>query len=346
MGTMTNASLVLVGNSQGGTISVLRLAEGELTPAQTTFVGQGCGTFAVDQERRLVYAATSAPRPAILTLTLDPATGALNEIARTDLPDKLAYLSLTRGGTVLLGASYHGGWGAVWPISEGTLGAATGRVEFPNVHCVVTDPAGLNAYFVSLGADLIAQYALDADAGLRALTPSTAAAPQGSGPRHLVVSDDATSAYLVTEFSGEVVRYARAEDGTLSARESVVIADPAAGLAHSRFGADPAAEHLIWGADLHVARGGSLLVATERTASTVASVELGADGVLGQVLAYAPTPKQPRGFAVSPDGDLAVIAGEAADGVAVVAVGADGSLQVGQELATGEGPNWVRFYRA
>ena len=150
---------------------------------------------------------------------------------------------------------------------------------------VVPDAAGLA---LALGADLIAQYALDADSGLRALTPSTAAAPQGSGPRHLVVSDDATSAYLVTEFSGEVVRYARAEDGTLSARESVVIADPAAGLAHSRFGADPAAEHLIWGADLHVARGGSLLVATERTASTVASVELGADGVLGQVLAYAP----------------------------------------------------------
>ncbi|WP_454228659.1 hypothetical protein [Propioniciclava flava] len=39
--------------------------------------------------------------------------------------------------------------------SEGTLGAATGRVEFPNVHTVVTDPAGLNAYFVSLGADLV-----------------------------------------------------------------------------------------------------------------------------------------------------------------------------------------------
>ena len=102
---MTNASLVLVGNSQGGTISVLRLAEGELTPAQTTFVGQGCGTFAVDQERRLVYAATSAPRPAILTLTLDPATGALNEIARTDLSISYINLLASLNGQIL---SQHG----------------------------------------------------------------------------------------------------------------------------------------------------------------------------------------------------------------------------------------------
>ena len=346
MGRMTNASLVLVGNPQGGTISVLRLEEGHLTPVLTTFVGEGCGTFAVDDERRLVYAATTAPRPAVVTLTLDPASGALTETARTDIPDKLAYLSLARQGTLLLGASYHGGWGAVWPIIDGSLGTASGRVEFPHVHCVVADPAGLNAYFVSLGGDLIAQYALDARGELRALVPGTVAAPEGSGPRHLILSADGSQAYVITEFSGEVIRYARGVDGALSARESVEIADPAAALGRSRLGADPAAERLIWGADVHLARGGDLLLATERTASTVASVAVGEGGILGAVVARASTAQQPRGFAVSPRGDLAVIAGEASGGVALVSVGPDGALRTVQTVPTGHGPNWVRFVSA
>ena len=59
-------------------------------------------------------------------------------------------------------------------------------------------------------------------------------------------------------------RFDRAADGRLTPAESVSIVDPDAGLKHSRFGADPRAEHLIWGADLHLAQGGRCLLYTSR----------------------------------------------------------------------------------
>ncbi|QIK72309.1 lactonase family protein [Propioniciclava coleopterorum] len=341
---MTREPLTLVGNAKGGTISVLRLHEGELVPLLTNSVGAGCSTFAVDAARGLVYSATTAPTPAIITLTLDAATGELAEIARTDIPDALAYLTLSREGTLLLGASYHGGWGAVWPITEGTVGEATARVEYANLHCVITDPAGLHAYFVSLGAGLIAQYELDADGRLAPLSPSTVAAPEGSGPRHLILGGAGTDAYLVTEYSGEVIRYARdRSSGVLTAQEVLEVFDPTIGLKHSRFGADPRAEHLIWGADLHLARDERYLLASERSGSTVATVELDEGGVLGRVVALWSTEQQPRGFGVAPDGVAVVVAGEASGAVALGTVDPDGSVTPRQRVETGAGPNWVRF---
>ena len=341
----TNAPLVLVGNGKGGTISVLRLAGDELVPLMTNSVGEGCSTFAVDAPRRLVYSATKSPTPAIVTLQLDPATGELAEIARTNVPDNPTYLTLTRGGTVLLGAFYHGGFGAVWPVDGGTLGTATAHLEYPNLHCVITDPAGLHAYYVSLGADLIAQFELDADAHLIPLTPSTVSAPAGSGPRHLILSADAEQAYLITEYSGEVIRYSRdRHTGELTEHEAVVIVNPQENLGHSRLGADPTAEHLIWGADLHLARDQRFLLASERSGSTLASVSVSAEGVLGDVVAITGTEKQPRGFGVAPDGVHVVVAGEASGAVELGSVGEDGAVASLQHLETGPGPNWVRFY--
>ena len=329
---MTNDPLVLVGNGAGGTISAARLTGETLVPLLTNSVGAGCSTFAVDAARGLVYSATKAPTPAIVTLRLDAATGELAEIARHDVPDALTYLTLTRGGSVLLGASYHGGWGAVWPVAEAALGEATARVEYANLHCVVTDAAGLHAYFVSLGADLIAQYELDAAGHLTPLTPSTVAAPEGSGPRHLILTADGATGYLITEYSGEVIRFSRDHaTGALTRHEAVAVFDPTLGLGHSRFGADPTAEHLIWGADLHLARGERYLLAS-------GLATLGA----GELLLWG-TEQQPRGCGVAPDGVAVVVAGEASGAVALGFVDADGSVTPAQRLETGAGPNWVRF---
>lgn len=341
---MTNEPLVLVGNGAGGTITAARLTADALQPLLTTSIGNGCSTFAVDADRDLVYSATKEPTPAIVTLRLDRNTGALEEIARHDVPDSLTYLTLTRGGTVLLGASYAGGWGAVWPISEGTIGEASARIDYANLHCVITDAAGLHAYFVSLGADLIAQYDLDAAGGLRPLSPSTVAAPEGAGPRHLILNTEETNAYLITEYSGEVIRFTRdATTGALTRGEALSVFDPTIGLQHSRFGADPKAEHLIWGADLHLARQERYLLASERSGSTVATVELDEGGVLGRVVAWWATQQQPRGFGVAPDQIAVVVAGEASGAVELGVVNTDGSVTSVQEVPTGAGANWVRF---
>lgn len=341
---MADTTLVLIGNAKSGTITALRLGESSLDPLATSDVGAGCSTFAVDPNRDLVYSATKDPRPAVVTLALDRASGELTEVTRREVPDTLAYLALARSGHVLLGASYHGGWGTAWSVVDGRLGEPTSRLQHRNVHCVVPDAHGAHAYFVALGDDLVAQCSIGPNALLTPLDPPTVSVPSGAGARHLVVGPDGTSAYLMTEFTGEAIRFDRDPGtGRLSAAESVPAYDTARGLATSAFGADPQAGHLIWGADLHVVAGGRFLVCSERTESTLATVALDADGRLGEVVAITDTEKQPRGFNVTPDGGHLVVAGEGSGQVTLYRVADDGSLKNLDRVTTGEGPNWVRF---
>lgn len=338
---MTDTTLVLVGNAKAGTISVLELDDGSLEPLAEYAVGVGCSTFALDRDRGLLYTAVKEPEPAVVTLSFDPGSAVLAEVSRRTLPDPLAYLALTHDGGLLLGASYAGNWGRTWPVRDGVLGEQVGRVEAHHLHCVLSDAPGQFAYWVALGDDAIVQTGVAADGSTKPL--GSVAADAGAGPRHLVLSADGASAYLVTEFTGEVVRFDRDASGQLTRAESVSIVDPSAGLATSRLGADPMAEKLVWGADVHLARGGRFLVASERTASTLAVVALDESGHLGEVVGFTPTEAQPRGFAVAPDGEHVVVAGERSGGVALYALSEAGELAQLDRLDTGSGPNWVRF---
>lgn len=341
---MTQTTLVLVGNAQGGTISVLRLGDNSLDPVATTAVGAGCATFAVDAARDLVHVATKEPEPGIVTWRLDRSTGELTEVSRRPLPDTLAYLHLTRDGGLLLGASYHGGWGAAWPVDDGAIGEETSRVEHANIHCAVSDAAGRFAYFVSLGDDLIAQCAVTDDGVLEPLDEPTVALPDGTGPRHLVLAANEQSAYLMTEFTGEAIRFERdAASGALAKAESVEAYDTTRGLSLSRFGADPKEEHLVWGADLHLAGFGAVLLATERTESTLAVVRMEPDGLLGGVVGLIDTEEQPRGFGVAPDDRHVVVVGERSGHASLYRLDDEATLDLLGRVPTGEGPNWVRF---
>lgn len=331
-------SLVLVANAGDGTITSLRLHPGDdprLETLTTTRVGDGCGTLAVDAENYLVYAATK--EPAVVTLRVDRESGTLTEIARKEIEETLAYISLGRGGSIVLGASYDGACAMTWPVADGVLGERVSRVEHANAHCVL--PVGEHVYVVALGDDEIGQYRLGADGELVALDPATASAPQGSGPRHLVV--DGTNAYAVTEFSAEAIRYDVAGDGTLTRGEAVRIDDPAAGLGHSDIDADPAKEHLRWGAE--VRRVGPWLLCSERTASTIATVRVGDDGHLGEVVAVTPTEKQPRAFGITPDGRHVVAVGEKSPHAALSRIEDDGSLTLLGRADVGQTARWVSF---
>ncbi|HJE51145.1 MAG TPA: lactonase family protein [Tessaracoccus flavescens] len=333
-------TLVLVGNDKGGTIAAFRLSDdgAHLERLADTHVGTGCSTFAVDGDR--IYTAVKEPAPAIVTLSLNRDTGELTEESRREVSSVLGYLGYTDG--VLLGASYHGGWGEAWPVVDGVVGEPTAHLEARNMHASV--PVGDNAYFVSLGDDLIAQFSLAEGAQLVELSEPTVAWTAGTGPRHLTASADGRNAYVITEFSGEAVRFHRDLDsGRLTPAESVIVVDPDANLKHSTYGADPRAGHLIWCADVWLARGDRFLLATERTASTVATVAVAEDGTLGDVVAITPTEEQPRGMAVSPDGALAVVVGERSGHATLYSVGDDGALTALDRVETGTGPNWVRF---
>ncbi len=336
-----SSCLVLVTNPRDAAIASYRLDGESLEPLAVTTGLPGTGTFAIDGRRDLVFAGVKGDPAGVVTLALDRTTGTLSPLSRVEVEDSMTYLALTADGRLLLGASYGGGYGCTWPVGDdGRLGEPVARIEYPNLHSVAARDG--YAYFVSLGADLVAQYTLGADGSLAPLDPPTAAAPAGSGPRHLVLSADGTNAYLMTEFSGEVVRFARdPASGVLTPAESVPGHDTGLGLGHSRYGVDPLEHHFIWGADLHLTPDGRRLLCSERTASTIATIDLAADGrLLGQV-AVSPTEQQPRGFAVSPDG-LVLAGGEKSTNLSLSRLQDDGSLALLTRVPTGRGANWVR----
>ncbi|MCP2637633.1 lactonase family protein [Microbacterium sp. HD4P20] len=345
---MTDASLVLVANAGDGSISTFGFSGGALEHLAVTDGLPGCSTFAVDSTRDLVYAGvkgrTDDEGAGILTLRLHRDTGRLEPLSRRNLPDGgMNYLALTRDGAGLLGASYGGGYGISCAVTDGVVGEPVSRIAFPNLHSVLPSADGRFAYFVSLGADLVAQYALADDLRLVPLVPETVAAPAGSGPRHLVLNEAQDAVYVLTEFSGEVLHYARdTEAGTLQLRDAADAFDPSKGLGHSRFGADPMKEHFIWGADIHVADGGRRLWCTERTESTLGAVAVAADGSVSAPERFSTTEPQPRGFHVSPDGAYLIAAGERSTTVSLYTVDGD-RLDLRQRAETGRGANWVRF---
>ncbi len=227
------------------------------------------------------------------------------------------------------------------------IGEPVSRIAYPNLHSVLPSADGRFAYFVSLGADLVAQYALADDLSLVPLSPATVSAPTGSGPRHLLLSEaqdsDAQDAvYVLTEYSGEVLHFARdVSTGTLALRGAARAVDSSKGLGRSAFGADPLANHFIWGADLHWGDGGRIWC-SERTESTLGAVTIATDGSPADAETFTVTETQPRGFAVSPDGAHLVAAGEKSTTVSLYAVDGD-RLELRQRAETGRGANWVRF---
>lgn len=338
------SELLLIANAGDGTISTLRLhrgAEPRLEVIATSGDLPRCGTFAVDSERDLVFAAYTADPPGIATLRLDRDSGTLTELSRHPVSDSMTYLALAEGGAALLAASYGGGFGAVWPVEGDRLGEQHSTFSHDNLHCIIAveTPVGQRVYAVSLGEDLIAQFAVDEDGRLVPLEPAHVAAPAGSGPRHLVVRG--ASAYLVTEFSGEAIRYDVRPDGSLDPAEAVDVVNPTAGLSHSRYGADPQAEDLIWGADVHVA--GDFLITSERCSSQLTVTRLTAGGRLGQVIGYTDTEQVPRGFNVTPDGAFVVAVGEASTHAQLLALRPDGRLEQVDRVQVGAGANWVAF---
>ena len=334
--------LVLVANQDDDTIGTFGLSGGALTPLVRSPI-VGCSTFAVDERRDLVFA-SSKEGPSVVTLRLDRGTGTLTEMSRRQVEAASNYLALSPDGRLLLSASYGGGVGTSARVSDaGEVGEPVSRIAHANMHSVAITADQRFAYFVSLGEDLLAQCSLGADGELTRLSPPTAGAPAGSGPRHLVLDADGSTVYVLTEFTAEVLRYRRdVGSGTLEFVDSVPTADPAAGLGRSAYGLDPRAGHLIWGADIHLAPDQSTLWCSERTASTLATLPVTASGQVEPPQAFVGTEPQPRGFALSPDGRWLVAAGERSTTISLYGLEDRVPRFVGR-APTGARANWVRI---
>ncbi|GAA1389731.1 lactonase family protein [Luteococcus peritonei] len=322
-----------------GTIHTFTLDGEQLTPLATSQVGDGVSAMALDATGRRAWAGTKEP-VGIPTLELDAETGVWTSVAHTSTDESMTYLTVSTDQRWLLGASYGGGFGQIWPIVHGRLGEPTSRIEFNNLHCVI-ELEGF-AYFVSLGDDLIACYRISETGVLEPLEVPTVDAPQGSGPRHVVADAEGRNLYCVTEFGGEVIRFSRdPQTGVLTRQEAVTAHATDRGLEHSRIGADPMAEHLIWGADVHLAQG--FVLASERTESTISVLPLGEGGSLGEQVSITEVEAQPRAFKLATDERRLLSVGERSEHISLFVLEDDGSLRLADRQPNGQGANWVRL---
>lgn len=326
-------TLVHVSCPTDGTVVTLSLDGDQLAPVGASELGDGVSVLVTaDGVRGFARLKTPA---AVVAVSFDGQRW--RETHRRATDDVLHYLSLSSDGRWLLGVSYPGGFACVWPVAaDGTVGEPTARVELRNPHSIVERDGFV--YLASLGEDLVACYRLTSDGTLEPLQRATVAAPAGSGPRHLLVHPSGECVYCVTEFSGEVLRFARdTATGELELVQQVAAHALDRDLEHGVINGDPARDHQVWGADVHLLDGH--LVASERTESTLTVLPVAPSGALGEQVSVAAAELQPRAFATTADGHL-VCAGERSRSVGLYRLDGDELTLLGRQ-EVGRGGQWV-----
>lgn len=350
---------VYVSNADDGNISsyAMNESDGALSLLARTDAAKLVMPMAVSPDHRHLYAVVRSKPYGILTYAIDGANGGLTLEASAALPDSMAYIWSDASGKFLLTASYGGDKIAVSPVARSGLAEADAREVIPTgktAHCIITDRTNRFVFVSNLGSDQILQYRFNAKSG--ALTPNNpplTISPAGNGPRHMIVSPDNKSLYVVHELSGLVIQYAISRSGTLRelTRADAVPADSGMvpGSARAAAGAadmpsQEAPKPKIWAADIHMTPNGRFLYVSERTSSKIALLSLDPANGAPHYVTSIDTETQPRGFAVDPTGRYLVGSGEKSDQISVYAIDQnDGHLNRLGRYPAGHDANWVEI---
>ena len=364
-------TMVYVSAATDGEINTYSMNEetGALTPEGNVKAGSSVMPMTVSPDGRHLYAVVRSQPYRVLSYEIDPKTGGLTEKAAAALPDSMPYVSVEKTGRLLFFASYGGNKIASLPIAADGLvkdGAKQVILTGRNAHSIVSDNTGKYVFAANLGSDVILHYILNAKTGLlEPNSPASVATGAGQGPRHIIVSPDNKSVYVITELSGEVIHYALEANGTLTEKDVVAILPPDAGLdkgvappvppafnATSKPLTAPAAAAVtpsakIWAADIGVTPDGRFLYASERSTSTIAIFTVALkSGALTRVGSIE-TEKQPRGFRIDPTGRFLIASGEKSEQLSVYSIDQkDGSLKNVGRYRVGKGANWVEIVRS
>ncbi|WP_244642921.1 beta-propeller fold lactonase family protein [Phyllobacterium sp. 628] len=338
---------------------------GELTPTSKFDAGKMVMPMTVSPDKKHLYAIIRSQPYRVLSLAIDPATGGLKQDAVAALPDSMPYVSTDITGRLLFTSSYGGNKLAVLPINaEGLVvdGArqviATGR----NAHSIVNDRSGKYVFATNLGSDVILQFVLNPQTGmLEPNDPPSVKTTSGFGPRHIAISPDNKSVYVITELTGHVIHYTLDNaKGTLSEMESIASVPASAGLVPGiappsplPFNAPLASavqkaptdtEPRIWAADIGITPDGKFLYTTERKTSTIALFSVASGTGKLTYITNFPTEKQPRGIRIDASGRFLIASGETSDKVAVYAIKqTDGTLTTVGRYPVDAGANWIEI---
>lgn len=219
------------------------------------------------------------------------------------------HLAVSPDGRHLLVANYGSGSVSVHPVlDDGSVGARSDLVQHqgptgpheerqdgPHAHQVTVTASGL-VLVCDLGLDAVVGYELSPDGVLTEVARS-AFAP-GSGPRHLALSDDGQTAWVVCELTSTLVT-CRVGGARLTPLASVSTRAP-----------HPRLDNLA--AALLVAPDRAQVLASNRGDDTIAVFDVEAGGGLRRDTLYSSGGHWPRDLTWGPQGEL-LVAAERAD---------------------------------
>lgn len=337
MSEKTQQQWVFVGG-YGTTIETFSFdpVTGELASVGVTEGVAESPTFlALDEARQTLFAISEragadAPEPGRATsFRVDAATGQLTKLSEVAAGGgNTVSVVPSRSGRTLLTASSSTAEGrvAVIPVTEsGALAEPTdSQIAGKNAHGLVQSVDGQFVWVACRGDEHVAQYRFDEGAGkLLALPVPSVSVPKPSGPRRMAVHPTLNVAYLILDWSGEIVSYRFGADGQLGDAQTVSIFPPGK--------APKSVAGAMTAAELEVSADGKTLYASTRTADcqSIAMLRVDAAGRLRLIANEEARGliQGPRHFMLSRDNRHLIVANQDSDTLLAFAVSpADGSL--------------------
>lgn len=217
------------------------------------------------------------------------------------------YINIDAAGKHVVTANYLGGSLTCFAVNEtGGLGTALKVVNFSgrgtdaerqkqsHIHCVEFTPDGKYLFAADLGTDKIHKFSINGtdDNYLTMGTPAGFDLKGGSGPRHLKFHPNNKFAYVINELSGDVTAFSYNE-GNLTEMQTIK--------------ADTL--NAKGSGDIEITPNGKFLYASNRLKNdglAIFSINE-SDGKLTKV-GYCATAIHPRNFAITPNGNLLLVA--------------------------------------
>jgi 6-phosphogluconolactonase len=297
--------------SKGIYATQLNSDTGELSPPILVAEGVDPAWVTLTSDNRFLYAIHPSTAQAI-GFKVDRETPRL-----TPLPAEIpapanppSHLAVDATGRVLLAANYRDGFVASIPIrDDGSLGppntikhegrsAHPTRQDKPHVHSVTVSPDNRFVIVADLGVDRVYAYALDsASAKLTPASEPFVTLTPGDGPRHFKFGRDGRQGYVINELSNTVTMFDYdCERGRLTPRQSL-----------TTLPADFEGENT--GAEVRVHPSGRFLYTSNRGHDSLAVFSIApAGGTLASIEIVKSGGRNPRNFALSPDGKWLVCA--------------------------------------
>jgi 6-phosphogluconolactonase len=353
-------TFVYVSNGEDGDIAVMKLypETGDMEIVEKVPAGPNVKHMALSPDHRFLYASIRSEPFSVVTYSINPDTGSLNELSKELLPYNMAYISVDQTGRFLFSVSYSDAKIAVNPIgldgivkSEPVQVISTG----PNPHSILVDRTNQFVYVPHLGNAQIKQFLFNASTG--GLTPNDPEAvftKDGSGPRHFDLSPDNRFVYVSNEMDGMVYSYKiDNKTGILTEmqRISAIPLDlglepstPAGGDGDGESEMEDEEFSTFGVADIHITPNGKWLYVSVRATNTITA--FGVDvhsGNLTYIGSYD-TEKIPRGINIDPRGNFVISAGQESGFVSVHAINQEtGALKLLNRYETGKDPNWIEI---